>query len=776
MRIGSVDAPILVFSNGSSVSDPKLGERGADIFEFEVEGDDDEDVILKSITFEGTSDAEDDLINFELYYGNDLVATTAQMFDDYLTFDLGAGVLIEEDKTEDFTVTADVIEGATDEIQFRIDEALDITAESTKFGFGAGVDIDEADEFGDLGSVEIEAGEITIIEIEPEFDEIREDKDNVVLGGFEVTNVAGENLELEEFGIRIEFTNDGDAAMVDGELATAANVFEEVELYNVETGSSYELDDIFEGTDFTTFTEDSIDVILNSGVTTWEIRADTEEDIINFDAFSFEVSFVTGDDDAETQGSFLVVEQDDDEEVEDITPSSVTFNTIDGAASGATVSLVPLADTDVVRGADDVEALIFEIEAEESSDILIDEFTVNITANGSPADNQEIAEVKLFQNGVLLDTESGSQIGTNGDVTFDDIDDFLIEANETLEFVVTVSIVDGNDATANSPIMTRLVALDIDDDENDDVEATGLPLTSAREINVNDTGTIITLAFDDANEDNEFDKQALAGESVIIASYDVRADNEEVDVEEVVFTLEGANIAELQNTVINATLLLDGVEIETNTSGDIAVINATTGTITFDDMDDLILPTSTSELQLQLNTATIGEDEVGEPQTGLIVTNVVLLEAEGADSGEDLVTADIAVFQNVAGINNSRTLDIVSALITPSVVDEFGTDDSTAELRLSVAGGDNTTANGNSVQAELTALTFTVTSLTEDGDITILNSNDVVVGELTGIVGEINADNEVTVLVDADSIGNDDEIYTIETTAEAIFRLTTNGV
>ena len=774
MRIGSVDAPLLIFTPGSSVSDPKLGERGADIFEFEIEGANDEDVILRSITFEGSSDAEDDLINFELYYDNDLVAFTEVMNDDYVTFDLGDGILIEEDKTEDFTVTADVIEGATDIIEFRIDEALDITAESTKFGFGAAVNIDDVENFGDLGSVEIEAGELTITEVEPEFDEIREDKDNLVLGGFKVTNVAGENLELEEFGVLIDLRNDGDLATVDGVIATAETIFEEIELYSLDTGSSYELDDINNIGLSAVFSEDSVDVILNEGVTEWQIRADTVDDIENFDAISFEISFVTGDDQASTQGSFLVVEQDDDEEVEDITPSSVTFNTIDGAQSGAQVSLIPLADIDVVRGADDVVALQFEIEAEESSDIFIDEFTVNVRSNSgaAAATNQEIAEVKLYQGSIseanLLDSESGSQIGTTGDVSFDDVDDIFIAANDTEEFIVTISIVDGNDASDNSDYVATLTALDIDDDENDEIEANGLPLTSARDITVNDTGTIITLAFDPANRDNEFDKQGLAGEDIIIASYDVRADNEEVDVEEVVFTLEatGSGILELQNTVINATLLLNGVEIETNTSGD---IDAAAGTISFDDMDHLIIPTRTTELALTLNTANIGEDFVGQAIAGLIVTDVVFAEAEGADSGEDLTAADIVTFDGRV----SRTLDIVTAVVTPAVQARFGTDDQTAELQLVVDGGDNTTPAGDNVQAELTSLAIEVTSVTEPGAITVFNGNGLAIGNSA----EITAAGTVVILITtADSVGNDNETYRIESTIEASHRLATDGV
>lgn len=118
--------------------------------------------------------------------------------------------------------------------------------------------------------------------------------------------------------------------------------------------------------------------------------------------------------------------------------------------------------------------------------------------------------------------------------------DVMIAANGRQTFVVTLSFVDGTDAVTNSDYAVSLANISIDDDENDDIVITGLPIASARDITVNEAGTVSTLVLDDANADNEFDKLALAGTSKIIASWDVRADNEEVDVETVVFTLSGA--------------------------------------------------------------------------------------------------------------------------------------------------------------------------------------------------------------------------------------------
>lgn len=545
MRIGSVDAPMLTFKNGSNVSDPKLGEDEADIFKFEIEGDNDEDVVLRTLTFEGSSDAEDDLANFKLYHNNALVAETAMMKNDYLTFNLGEGLLIGEDKNEDFTVKADVVAGATDTISFVIDKELDVTAQSTKYGYGAAVNIDDVDEEGELGSITIQAGELTIVEIESEYDEIRENKDNVVLGGFKVTNVAGQNLELQQFGVLVTLTATG-SATINGNPVTAATIFDNVELYGEQTGS-YELSPVSTSTTNTVFLEDNIDVLIPQGTTTWWIRADTAEDIVNFDQVKFQLSFETGKANKTTKGAFYVEETEDGEEVKDITPSNVSFNTIDGAESGADLAAVPLSATrEVVRGAQNVVAMQFEIEAAQSSDLYLNQVNANVTVSGSTfsstnTPNKTIAQAKLYLGSVsdsnLLDAESGSNIANNGDIVFDDFDDVLIKANDTQNFVITLDIVDSSDAVANSGLRVSLSSISLEDDDNDDVTASPTFLNYNRTIIVEEAGTIQTLAYDSANAANEYKKVILAGsKSAPVVSFDVRADNEPIDVEDVVFT------------------------------------------------------------------------------------------------------------------------------------------------------------------------------------------------------------------------------------------------
>jgi hypothetical protein len=80
---------------------------------------------------------------------------------------------------------------------------------------------------------------------------------------------------------------------------------------------------------------------------------------------------------------FVVEEQEDDEQVTDITPNSLSWDNVTVVLSAATISNVTLSNNqDIVKGAADIVALQFEIEADEASYVTIDEIKVKLD-NGS---------------------------------------------------------------------------------------------------------------------------------------------------------------------------------------------------------------------------------------------------------------------------------------------------------------------------------------------------------------------------------------------------------
>lgn len=132
---------------------------------------------------------------------------------------------------------------------------------------------------------------------------------------------------MEEFAVRIDVDNGG-TSTINSDPTAVDDLFSDVELYNEETGSSYELTAGSVTTNgnvtWAKFSDTNIDLMLNSGTTTFIVRADTAEDIVNFDAVTISMSVDVAND-------VKVVETTDDEEVTDKTPSSLSFDSIDGS-------------------------------------------------------------------------------------------------------------------------------------------------------------------------------------------------------------------------------------------------------------------------------------------------------------------------------------------------------------------------------------------------------------------------------------------------------------
>ncbi|MBT4947916.1 MAG: hypothetical protein HON27_17360 [Candidatus Marinimicrobia bacterium] len=82
--------------------------------------------------------------------------------------------------------------------------------------------------------------------------------------------------------------------------------------------------------------------------------------------------------DADNTSLFRVEETEDDVVVTDITPGSLSWDNVEVVLSAATASNVPLADVEVVKGATDLVALQFEVEADSASYITIDKLKVTL--------------------------------------------------------------------------------------------------------------------------------------------------------------------------------------------------------------------------------------------------------------------------------------------------------------------------------------------------------------------------------------------------------------
>ena len=274
--------------------------------------------------------------------------------------------------------------------------------------------------------------------------------------------------------------------------------------------------------------------------------------------------------DASVDANFRVEETEDDEVVTDITPSSLTWDNVEVVLTAATASNVPLADVSVVKGAQDLVALQFEIEAGEASYVTTDRIKVTMeTSTGLALTKDTISEVALYQGSVsesnLLDKVSGSKLDTNGVATFDGFE-VEIAADSTETFLATVSTVDNDDVVGViivASIAATATDIDLEDDENDVVSLAAAVL-SDKEITILDSG-VLTISSDANNDDNDDTKTILAGTEMTVYSVDAIATNEEVSVETVAYTLD----ADLKNVVSTAKLYLDDTLVATASNSDV---------------------------------------------------------------------------------------------------------------------------------------------------------------------------------------------------------------
>jgi hypothetical protein len=215
------------------------------------------------------------------------------------------------------------------------------------------------------------------------------------------------------------------------------------------------------------------------------------------------------------------------------------------------------------------------------------------------------------------------------------------------------------------------------------------------------------MTADSNNTDNEDVKTILAGEEAIVYSVDVLATNEDVNVETVRFTLD----ANLKNVVASAKLYLGDDLVATATNSDVS--DDANSTIEFNDIDGLDIPTSSKELKLALVTENIGFEKIGEAVTDVLVTKVEMEDAEGVNSTEDVVVADLDVTKAIE-------FNVVPVKVTVAVTKLLS--NGSAEIKVYADAGDNTQAGSNSDPVvEVSAMTFSSLNtnsfkLYEDGE------------------------------------------------------------
>ena len=140
MSFSTTTAGVLTIANDGTPANVKVGEQDATIAKLKLQNGNVEDIELTAITLKETGTASEGsaINNIKLMQGTTEVAT-GTLNDKYISFQLDTPYLIAKNKTEKFTVTANIIGEAAKTLIIDLDNTIDIESSDMTYGFGGRV-------------------------------------------------------------------------------------------------------------------------------------------------------------------------------------------------------------------------------------------------------------------------------------------------------------------------------------------------------------------------------------------------------------------------------------------------------------------------------------------------------------------------------------------------------------------------------------------------------------------------------------------------------------
>ncbi len=175
MSLSAVQAGSLIFDFTGGDKDVKVGEEQKEMSEFSLKAGDQEDVALQqaTLTNEGSADMTN-LENFKLYVDGEVVTELDSANTDAVTLAFDEPYIIEQGETETFTLKADIVGGATENVKFELDglgDLGDIVGIGEAYGYFEVVYIDTfggtdvtTENDDSASTITIKTGALTVIE------------------------------------------------------------------------------------------------------------------------------------------------------------------------------------------------------------------------------------------------------------------------------------------------------------------------------------------------------------------------------------------------------------------------------------------------------------------------------------------------------------------------------------------------------------------------------------------------------------------------------------
>ena len=221
-------------------------------------------------------------------------------------------------------------------------------------------------------------------------------------------------------------------------------VFENVELQVTINGAvkRFDLNETLGGVSSVTFSDTDLGIFLKStDVVVVKLVADTVTPFpagwTNNDSFSVSMST--------SFPSFEVIENEDDERVTKIVPSSMTFDSVDLVTSVVAVTKLNLGTSvNVVKGGVNVDAYKFQVKPDQAGDVYVQSFDFDVDVAGCPVfpDSNLISALRLWKwtggagtgagSWTLVEQQGGFDLtagAAGGAISFDDFAEIEVLAS-----------------------------------------------------------------------------------------------------------------------------------------------------------------------------------------------------------------------------------------------------------------------------------------------------------------------------------------------------------
>ena len=696
----------LEISDDTANQDVVIGEE-VKLAGFSIEEkNDNEDVIIKTITLEQTGSVDaDDFGELSLYIEGEKVASDLTLNSDDelvvpLDYELAADTEIDVEvrgvlksgvgETIEFTLPTDGI--------YAIGKTSNMVTAVEAFTTNDSVDIAEAKT--------IEGSEINVSFDRSDIDEAAPAAEEVKVGTLNIASTGGE-YTLEEITVEVEsLSNSG-----------VLEILDKIELDGKEEDEVVSDNDqdktvTFKWTDITLNANDSLSYDL-----TFDVLEEAKKD----EQLKFEVK-ITEVHDEEDDVDYTTSNMDE-------VLSATTYNTKTIDIDTASMKLVKttVVDRELVL-ANGVETVLFKGKL-----------------STGDAGSVEIKDIKFDRAGVStytwdLDDIIESATLNIGGQTFDaDIDadsiDFtdnvVIAANsDDIVVLLTAVLKDKDGATGTIAIKVAEATLkdsenntvlestnDNGDKINDDVVTGEISTTTT----LRDKGTMLVKVIQNGDNEDAFEDVVLAGtDSVVLAEVELQAEYEDIKIKNLQFATTGSGFAEAYSNV----RIEDGEGNVLVDEGDVSASGSQT-IITFD--EDQVLANTTNSIDAILvadvsTYSTEGDEDAGYVGTGSIFAlyNTGSFDFEGKESGDDIT--DITD----SGTATGEELAIVPALVSIAVTDRLGTDDKYAKIRFTIDKGNNHFDDDdvivNSIEIE-TAVSGSGVIVRNDDNVTVVNGD-----------------------------------------------------